>query len=54
MKPSKEQLTRAREWQAARRYEQEVHDAKKRLRFCLLLVAILCSVWIARPWLIPQ
>lgn len=51
MKPTKEQLARAREWQAARRYEQELHDAKKRLRICLLLIAVMAIVWLARPWL---
>ena len=51
MKPSKEQLKRAREWQAARRYDQELHDAKKRLIACVVLVAIMAIVLLARPWL---
>ena len=50
-KPTKEQLAKAREWQAARRYDQELHEAKKRLRICVVLTAIMVAVWLARPWL---
>ena len=50
-KPTKEQLAKACEWQAARRYEQELHEAKKRLRTCIVLMVILTVVWLARPWL---
>jgi hypothetical protein len=50
-RPTKEQLAKAREWQAARRYDQELHEAKKRLRICLVLMAVMAVVWLARPWL---
>ena len=50
-KPTREQLAKATEWQAARRYEQELYEAKKRLRFCVVLIAIMVIVLLARPWL---